>query len=74
MYLYSDHNEINDKISKLYPAAFEALTYQNYKAKFHTLLFIDELEVNIEYFYVFNFIQTNFFFIYIIYDLEFSYL
>lgn len=36
-------------IEKLYSVAFETLTYQNYKAKFHTLLFMEEIEVNIKY-------------------------
>lgn len=41
--------EVKSKIEKLYPAAFETLTYQNYKAKFHSLLFIEEIEVNIKF-------------------------
>jgi len=40
--------EVNAKIARLYPSAFEALTYHNYKAKFHTLLFMEEIEVNTE--------------------------
>jgi len=40
-------NEVKEKIEKLYPATFQTLTYQNYKAKFHTLLFMEEIEVNI---------------------------
>lgn len=39
--------EVQQKIQKLYPAAFDTLTYQNYKAKFHTLLFMEEIEVSI---------------------------
>lgn len=42
-------NEVKENIAKLYPAAFETLTYHNYKAKFHTLLFMDEIEVSIKY-------------------------
>lgn len=38
--------EVKELIAKLYPDAFEVLTYQNYKAKFHTLLFMEEIEVN----------------------------
>ncbi|XP_050442332.1 probable RNA helicase armi [Adelges cooleyi] len=40
-------NEVKDKISNLYPAAFESLCYSNYKAKFHTLLFMEEIEITI---------------------------
>ncbi|VVC46259.1 P-loop containing nucleoside triphosphate hydrolase [Cinara cedri] len=36
--------EVKEQIEKLYPAAFQTLTYQNYKAKFHTLLFMEEIE------------------------------
>jgi len=47
-YLYFSNigTEVRSQIEKFYPATFETLTYQNYKAKFHTLLFIDEIEVN----------------------------
>ncbi|VVC38267.1 Hypothetical protein CINCED_3A020873 [Cinara cedri] len=38
------NSEVKEKISAIYPAAFNVLTYQNYKAKFHTLLFIEEIE------------------------------
>ncbi|XP_025425043.1 probable RNA helicase armi isoform X2 [Sipha flava] len=38
-------SEIKTKIATLYPAVFETLTYHNYKAKFHSLLFIEEIEV-----------------------------
>lgn len=38
--------EVKEQIGKIYPAVFEVLTYHNYKAKFHTLLFMEEIEVN----------------------------
>ncbi|XP_025203213.1 LOW QUALITY PROTEIN: probable RNA helicase armi [Melanaphis sacchari] len=37
--------EVKSKIQKFYPVAFEILTYQNYKSKYHTLLFMDEIEM-----------------------------
>ncbi|XP_016663111.1 probable RNA helicase armi [Acyrthosiphon pisum] len=37
--------EVQSNIQKLYPAAFETLTYENYKAKYHTLLFMEEIEI-----------------------------
>lgn len=40
-------SEIKSNIQKFYPAAFEVLTYENYKAKYHTILFMDEIEVSI---------------------------
>ncbi|CAH1736197.1 unnamed protein product [Aphis gossypii] len=38
-------SEIKSNIQKFYPAAFEVLTYENYKAKYHTILFMDEIEI-----------------------------
>ncbi|XP_026807921.1 probable RNA helicase armi isoform X2 [Rhopalosiphum maidis] len=37
--------EVKENIKKLYPAAFEILTYENYKAKYHILLFMEEVEI-----------------------------
>lgn len=63
LYLIRSGVYAKENITKLYPAAFEMLTYQNYKAKFHTLLFMEEIEVNIFYiflkFYLFIFIKFN---------------
>lgn len=52
-YFRSLKTEVKENIQKFYPAAFEILTYQNYKAKFHTLLFVEEIEVNTHYFSLF---------------------
>ncbi|XP_025200354.1 probable RNA helicase armi [Melanaphis sacchari] len=38
-------SEVKSNIQKFYPAAFENLTYENYKAKYHTLLFMEEIEI-----------------------------
>ncbi|XP_050439333.1 probable RNA helicase armi isoform X2 [Adelges cooleyi] len=40
-------HEIKEKVQDLYPAAFESLCYQNYKQKFHILLFMEEIEITI---------------------------
>lgn len=44
--------KVKEKIQKVYPDAFETLTYQNYKAKFHTLLFMEEIEVSFIFTYL----------------------
>lgn len=48
-YLIRMNENVREKIKRLYPDTFEMLTYQNYKAKFHSLLFIEEIEVIIFY-------------------------
>lgn len=43
--------KIKEEISKYYPSTFKTLTYENYKEKFHILLFMEEIEVNIKLYF-----------------------
>ncbi|XP_025191199.1 probable RNA helicase armi [Melanaphis sacchari] len=38
-------SEVRSKIQRLYPVTFENLTYGSYRLKFHTLLFMEEIEI-----------------------------
>lgn len=44
-------DKIKEEISKYYPSTFKTLTHKNYKDKFHTLLFMEEIEVNIKLYF-----------------------
>lgn len=59
------------KITQLYPEILETLTYQNYKQKFSTLLYIQEIEVSIKYIFLQTFkYNFNFEFIFEIFNIS----